>query len=167
MNFSKGEILVPRDTQFPDGAVMVDGYDGSNQLLAHPLGGGFQHVYPVDDLGCFRVADAQERQRALFRRAKFSLMDSRDLFSGWTNGERWNGWAMPHFELAEAQRLIAWLKNEKAQFDGARDAFVTDSPDGEEELWQGLAVAISDGSSLKVYPVGAGCWCWDEIEGIR
>ena len=113
MKFSKGDILVPRDAQFPDGALVVDGYDETGRLLVQPLGGGFQLALRADSGKRFRVADAGERGRALFRRARFSLMDSEDHFTGWTNGENWNGWAMPHFEFAEAQRLIAWLRDRK------------------------------------------------------
>ena len=177
MKFNKGDILVPRDAQFPEGALVVDGYDEAGRLLAHPLGGGFQYVCPADSVGKFRVADEGERERALFRRAAFSLMDSEEHFSGWTNGQRWNGWAKPHFELAEAQRLMTWLSKqnvhlnrpdgdlppaaEREGFCAETDAFVTMSQDGEEELWEGRAIAITDGSSIKVYPIGAGCWCWD------
>ena len=165
MKFSKGDILVPRDAQFPDGAVVVDGYDKTGQLLAHPLGGGLQHIYPTARQQDFRVVDEGERERALYRQAKFSLMDAEDLFAGWTNGESWNGWAMPHFEFNEAKRLIAWLKDGKARFDPEQDAFVTTSSDGEEEIWEGRAIAISDGSSVKAYPLGTGCWCWSEDGG--
>jgi hypothetical protein len=165
MKFSKGDILIPRDAQFPAGTLFVDGYDNCGRVLAHPLGGGFQLALKGDAEVRFRVADDDERARALFHRAKFSLMDSKDHFSGWTNGEDWNGWATPHFELAEAERLIAWLKNAKAGFDSERDAFVTMLPDGEEEVWFAQSVAITDGSRIKVYPIGADSWCWEEVEG--
>ena len=91
-------------------------------------------------------------------------MDSEDYFDGWTNGKDWNGWAMPHFEFADAKRLIAWLKNGKARFDSEKDAFITITEDGDEEFWQGQSIFITDGSSIKVYPVGAGSWCWNEVE---
>lgn len=164
MNFTQGEILVPHDAQFPDGAVVVDGYDEGGRLLAHPFGRGFQHAFATEATSHFRVADEGERGRALFRQARFSLMDSEDHFTGWANGENWNGWAMPHFEFVEAQRLIAWLKDDKARYDAERDAFVTQSQDGEEELWAAQAIAITDGSSIKVHPIGAGSWCWDAVE---
>ena len=64
MKFNKGEILVPHDTQFPDGAVVVDGYDEGERLLAHPFGGGFQLVFAAEAIGRFRVADEKERSRA-------------------------------------------------------------------------------------------------------
>ena len=163
MKFQKGEILVPGDSHYPDSAIVVDGYNDLGHLLAHPLGGGFQHVYPPHPEKNFRIADAQERERALYRRATFSLLDSPDTFVAWTNGETWNGWEMPHFEFDEAKRLIAWLKDAKARYDRERNCFTTTAQDGEDS-WQSCTIAITDGSCIKVYPIGAGCWCWDEEE---
>ena len=162
MKYDKGDVIVPRDGQFPDGALVVVGYDDGGRLLAHPFGGGFERALPAADQR-FRLADEDERGAALFRQAKFSLMESQDLFTGWTNGQAWNGWAKPLFERTEAERLIAWLKDEKARFDKDRDAFVTASPDGEQEAWPAQSIEISDGSSIKVYSIGAACWCWDEV----
>jgi hypothetical protein len=167
MNFNKGDILIPQGAQFPEGAVVAEGYDDTGRLLAHPLGGGFQIAFAAEAVGHFRIADEGERERTLFGQARFSLMDSEEHFTAWTNGESWNGWAMPHFEFGEAQRLVAWLKDDKARFDPAEDAFVTVSQDGEEEVWAACSIPVSDGSSIKVYPIGAGCWCWDEVETER
>jgi hypothetical protein len=167
MKFSMGDILVPKAKQFPEGALVVDGHDDVGRLLAHPLGGGFQLTLKAGTEARFRVADGSERERALFRQAKFSLMDSAEHFTGWTNGENWNGWAMPHFEFAEAQRLIAWLKTSAGRYDVARDVFLTFNMDDEEEMWPGCSISISDGSSIKVYGIGAGCWCWNCEAGGR
>lgn len=68
------------------------------------------------------------------------------------------------FERSEAERLIGWLKGERARFDAERDAFVTVSQDGEEEVWPAESVVISDGTKLVIYGVGAGAWIWDEVE---
>jgi hypothetical protein len=164
MKFTKGDILVPHGAEFPNGAVVVDGYDDGGRLLAHPFGGGLQYVFDTNATSRYRVADEAERGRALFRRAKLSLMDSEVHFTGWTNGEKWNGWAKPHFELAEGHRLIEWLKGDRSQYDAAQGAFVTISQDGEAEVWAASSIAITDGSSIKAYPIGAGAWCWDELE---
>ena len=164
MRFSKGDILVPKEKQFPDGAVVVDGYDEAWRLMGHPMGGGFQQCFPAASADLFRLVDEAERTRAVYRRAKFTLADSEDKFRGWTDGRAWNGWEMPHFEMAEAERLMLWLGDKRARFDAERDAFVTLSQDGEEEVWAGEAITISDGTAVKVYPVGAGAWTWDADE---
>jgi len=108
--------------------------------------------------------DEHELGRQLHSRAGFSLMDSDESFSGWTDGNSWNGWAMPHFEFTEAERLIRWLNDGKSRFDEKRKAFVTFSTDGEEEVWEGTEIRVSDGTTVQAFPVGAGSWCWDEDE---
>lgn len=162
MKFSPGDILVPKHCQYPDGALVVHGHDERGRMLAHPIGGGLQFALEAEAVGQFRLVDEGERTRALFRRVRFNLGDPADNFTGWTNGESWNGFAKPHFEFAEAQRLLAWLKYDGARFDAARDAFVTLTTEDEEEVWAATTIAITDGTRIKVYPVGAAAWCWDE-----
>jgi hypothetical protein len=164
MKYSKGDILVPKGKQFPENAIVVDGYDARGRMLMHPLGGGFQECVSPVSASVFRVVDEGERAGALFRRGRFVLGDSKEYFDGWTDGRCWNGWEMPRFEKKEAERLIRGLGDRRARFDATRDAFLTISQDGEEEIWAGEQIAISDGSAVRVYPVGAGSWIWDEVE---
>jgi len=164
MKFSKGDILVPKGKQFPDCAIVVDGYDKRGRLLMHPMGGGLQACLDAVSASVFRAVDEGERAGALFRRGRFVLADGKETFDGWTDGRCWNGWGMPRFEKNEAERLVRALKDERARYDAGRDAFVTLAQDGEEEIWAGEQIIISDGSAMKVYPVGAGSWIWDEVE---
>jgi hypothetical protein len=156
MKFSKGEVICREDLAYPEGALVCDGYDDSGRLLAHPLGGGFQLTMPARDEARFRVVADGELATILFHQARFSLADSEYVFTGWSNGRVWNGWKMPRFERAEAERLLVWLGNEGARFDGKRDAFVTLSQDGEEQVWGAEVITVIDGSRIKAYPVGAG-----------
>lgn len=162
--FNKGEVVMPKGSDYPSGALEVDGYDQQGNLLAHPLGGGPQ--YKIDPAGqiSFRIVMPQEKKAAPFRKAKFSLEGVEGEFEGWTDGTLWNGWATPHFELTEAKKVIKALHPAKASFDEAKDAFITESPDGEQEVWEANQIKLPDGTQLKVYPVGAWAWCWDEIE---
>lgn len=162
MRFNIGEVICREGLAFPEGALVCDGYDGMGQLLAHPVGGGLQLTVPVQEEPLFqRVGDA-ERAAALFHLGRFSLADSEGVFTGWSNGRLWNGWEMPRFGKAEAERLLAWVGDERAHFDEKRDAFVSVNQDGEEEVWSGEVITITDGSGIKVYPVGAGAWIWEE-----
>jgi len=147
---------------YPEGALVCDGYDSAGRLLAHPLGGGFQLTVPAQDEPRFRVIAEGEKAAALFRKGRFTLADGEAAFDGWSNGELWNGWSMPRFEKGEAERVLARLGDRNARFDGERDAFVTMSQDGEEEVWPVAVIAIADGSRVKAYPVGAGAWTWEE-----
>lgn len=162
MKFRKGDIICREDRAYPAGALVCDGYDEAGRVLAHPLGGGFQLTVPAGEDTRFRLVDEGERNRALWRPAKFRLADSEEAFDGWTDGHFWNGWEKPAFELAEAQRLVGTMGIEGARFDAEQDAFITLNQDGEEEVWPGQTVFISDGTGVKVYPIGAGAWTWEE-----
>jgi len=161
MKFSKGEVICRGDLAYPEGALVCDGYDDAGRLLAHPLGGGFQLTVPAQDEPRFRVVAEGEKGTALFHRERFTLADSEASFDGWSNGELWNGWAMPRFELAVCREILKSLGDVQARFEEEADAFVTVS-NGEEETWPAEQIAISDGSQVKVYPLGAGSWIWEE-----
>ena len=163
MKFSKGEIICREDLGYPEGALVCDGYDGAGRLLAHPLGGGFQLTVAAQDEPRFRLMAEGERAVALFRRGRFSLADGERAFEGWSNGEVWNGWAMPRFEAGVGMEILEFLGAEGARFDGKADVFVTVSQEGEEETWPAEEITITDGSRIRVYPLGAGSWIWEEL----
>jgi hypothetical protein len=161
MRFSKGEIICREDLGYPEGALVSDGYDDAGRLMAHRLGGGFQLTVPAQDEPRFRVITDSEKGAALFRRKRFTLADSEQAFEGWTNGQVWNGWSMPRFEYRVGVEILKSLGDGQARFDGKADAFVTVS-NGESEVWPAEQVAIADGSQIKMYPLGAGSWIWEE-----
>jgi hypothetical protein len=132
MKFSKGEIICREDLAYPEGALVCDGYDDAGRLLAHPQGGGFQLTVPAQDEPRFRVVAEGEKGMALFHRGRFTLADSEASFGGWSNGELWNGWAMPRFELAVCREVLKSLGDAQARFEGKADAFVTVN-NGEED----------------------------------
>ena len=41
-----------------------------------------------------------------------------------------------------------------------RDTFITVRQNGQEETWPAESITITDGSRIKVYPLGAGAWMW-------
>jgi hypothetical protein len=161
MKFQKGEIIVREDTRYPEGALVVDGFDTSGNLLAHPLGGGLQLIIPVSDIQRFKQATDLERI-ALFHRASFEIEGIEGKFNGWSDGTHWNGWAMPMFEVAEAQRLISLLGEGVGKYEASSDSFITEMEHGEAEIWQAEMIELPDGGRVKVYPIGAGSWIWDE-----
>ena len=108
MKFSRGDVLVPKGKEYPEGAPVADGYDDAGRLMAHPVGGGLQYYVAAEAAVGLRIVDDSQRERALFRRGRFALADSRETFEGWSNGRLWNGWEMPRFERAVGERLLAW-----------------------------------------------------------
>ena len=164
MTFNKNEVIIRHGQEYPTGAMVVDGYDQEGNLLAHPLGGGLQYKIGAEQQENLRLVTPRERRSAPFRMGRFLLEGSPTKFEGWTDGTLWNGWATPHFELETAKRVIKAIQSPKASFDEKKDAFLTESPDGEAEVWQAEQIQSADGKQIKGYPIGAWSWCWDEVE---
>ena len=176
MKFNKGDILVPKEKQFPEGALVVDGYDEAGRLMAHPMGGGLQFCIEARGVEGLRLVDEAERARVLFRRGIFVLAESEERFVGWTDGRLWNGWEMPHFTRANADLLMAlWnaageklAEDPKAclqsvmSYDAERDAYIVTFPEDEQatETFE-IENILVDGEYVRVYAIGAGSWTWD------
>ena len=164
MKYNKGDILVAKGKEFPDGAIVVDGYDSKGLLRAHMLESEARMRLTALSAGVFRLVGQGELVGPLFRRRRFALADSKEVFSGWTDGRKWNGWEMPQFEKVEADRLVRSLGERRWRFDASRDAFVTLSQAGKEECWTAGTIVVSDGSALRTYGIGAGAWMWLEVD---
>jgi|SRR5579883_1012368 len=157
--FAKGEIVMPGTAVFPMGALEVDGYNDTGCLLAHPQGGGPQFIIPATKAARLRSVSPGERQTLFFRKARFRIDGFDGEFEGWTDGTAWNGWAKPRFEVATALRVAQAMNG---AFDEQRDCVVTQSQEGEEELWPAEQIVALGGTTLKVYPIGAEAWIWEE-----
>lgn len=163
MSFRKGDIIVRADAAYPEGALIVDGFDGDQGLLSHPMGGGLQLIIPPSEIARFMIPDELEKT-PVFRRAHFSIEGAEVQFEGWSDGRLWNGWAKPRFEYVQAERVVAAFDPNNGRYDATDDSFVTATADCEQESWPGETIALPDGGTAKVYPVGAGSWIWDEEE---
>ena len=91
-------------------------------------------------------------------------------YSGMTRGNEWNGFAVPYFPLAEAQRVADDYASQPptpdgqpcSEYDEARDAFMLYDPSAEE--WDETSSVEVDGHAL--YPIGAHQWTWEEVGAI-
>lgn len=140
---------------------MVDEFDALGGLLAHPLGGGMQRSIPADQLTRFEIVNELEKT-PVFHRAVFEMDATKEKFEGWSDGRLWNGWAKPKFEFAEAMKIVATSKA-RGRYDAATDDFTTVISNGEEEVWPAEMISLPDGGTVKVYPIGAGSWIWEEV----
>ncbi len=162
MKFKPGELILRDDTRHPAGTLVVDHHDADGNLQAYPLGGGFELTIPADDVARFSVVTMDEAT-PIYRRARFSFECFEDVeFDGWTADKRWNGWAMPCFEIQQATKLAARL-DDQLRYDPSQDAFIGSSGD-EEEIWAGQQIDLPDGGQAKVYAIGAGSWMWDLVK---
>lgn len=81
----------------------------------------------------------------------------------YSNGMRWNGWAMPFFTKDAGLSLLKFMP--ALRYDGIRDAFVSKDADAhdEEEVFSEVPLVI-EGLPIKTYAIGAGSWCWEFVE---
>ena len=88
-------------------------------------------------------------------------------YIGYTSGRRWNGWATPHFELAEALEVMHEYNKCSdeilMEYDKMYDQFYKlDKDSGELETWKGEYYNTTEGIK-HLYGIGAYSWVWDDI----
>jgi hypothetical protein len=84
-----------------------------------------------------------------------------ETFSGFTNGETWNGWACPYFSYEQGQRIITVYREKlkgKAWYEEEEDMFFFEFSEETEEYPAELV------NGRKLYPIGNGVWIWEESE---
>jgi hypothetical protein len=95
------------------------------------------------------------------RSAKFTIDTFADgVFDGFTSGETWNGWARPYFTFQQAQSILEahQAQGKKASYDEAGDFFSFEFSEDEIDTFSAEMI-----EGQKLYPIGAGCWIWEEI----
>jgi len=98
------------------------------------------------------------------RKASFQIEDG-PAYEGYTDGCLWNGWQMPVFEKEEALRFVAAYSANfgyVAQYNPVTDIFSFYDEDGTIMDTFGAIEVFYGDRVLKVYPIGTGCWVWEE-----
>jgi hypothetical protein len=85
--------------------------------------------------------------------------------SGYSSGQRWNGWACPYFPREACGRIVAVIGN-GAHHDEETDAYLIPDDDvsGTHTGFhtipaQHITVA---GKNIQVWAIGSGSWTWEE-----
>lgn len=142
----------------PKSGLMVDLMKVENGSVEFsPQGGGF--VRTMDEAAFFQRFT--ESELPAYMPAKFASEAVDFEIQGYSNQRRWNGWAMPHFEMSEARKLAEHFPD--LRYDEAHDAFVYEPRDSDQEVFEAVTIRVHD-RDLRVYPIGAGSWCWDQVE---
>ena len=88
------------------------------------------------------------------------------VYIGYTSGRRWNGWATPHFEFAEALEIMHDYNEcteTSMQYDKVYDQFyILDKESDEFEVWKGKDYNTTEGIK-HLYGIGAYSMTWDNI----
>ena len=100
-------------------------------------------------------------------KARFAIEDGR-RYEGYTTGKRCNGWARPYFTREVAAQMVRDFNvaagKKVAWYDYKEHAF-TFEVDGGVDAFHWERVRVSEDSEAEfLYPIGAGCWIWTEID---
>lgn len=90
-------------------------------------------------------------------------------FLGWSDGLDWNGWELPAFEIEEALKIVASIRD--VEEDAA--PCPEDYPNGYNKEKGSLflsdgsfvevrRITVEDGTTREVYDIGAYAWCWSK-----
>lgn len=125
-----------------------------------------EHLYYNGDFKRGGSGERKDGAMAKFTKADF-VMDSLPgaVFTGYTDGDEWNGWACPYFERAQAEQVLraSEANGFRWRYESERDAYVVDSDRSDtSEVFVGTDIQVN-GNSIRVYPVGAYSWIWELI----
>lgn len=141
---------------YAGGMFEVSGVEGDKVHIA-PQGGGFVRTIPVKRFQEHFTACKMPGFSPGMTSAEF--LDSDASLPCFTNGARWNGWAMPYFEHATALKLCDMIPG--LAYEEATDTFVMSGEDLDEpDVFAAEHIEVN-GSNVKVYGIGAGSWCWE------
>jgi hypothetical protein len=97
----------------------------------------------------------------------FVIEDVLGPYPGYTDGERWNGWATPCFEYGVALQIVEDWKigaspASEARYDASNDEFCFRSdPEDDWECFPAITRKV-EGQERKLYPIGAFAWIWSD-----
>lgn len=99
-----------------------------------------------------------------------SLMIEEPL-DAWTEGETWNGWAVPYFDTITAQHLLAVYQQQNGDDSAWYDATTGEycfrvELDSEAECYAPTSKEVG-GQIRKLYAIGARDWIWDTWEPLN
>jgi len=160
--FQPNDIIVPDASDYPEGALRVQSWDGET-LTAHPEGGGVRYKFNLDAIKKynFYVVDI-ELLTPRWRKAKFSIDDGPE-FEGYHWGQRWNGWACPQFTIEVMREIAEWTnKDDWTAITIDDNGTVTITVDEDfPEVDEGDERERNGIPTMRLY--GFSGWCWDDI----
>lgn len=103
----------------------------------------------------------------MLKKNVFVMGDFKYPHIGYTNGDDWNGWATPYFEIDEALAIMQEYNAEDHDFpmvyNKETDTFTIDEMGGFDSYsWKGINCKTEEGIK-HLYGIGAYSWIWDDI----
>jgi len=104
---------------------------------------------------------------------KLFTLDGENYFVGFSNGETWNDFECPYFELEECRKIMNTFNKENEElevnikliYDEENDCFIEEDENYEEEeyiVYEATFINV-DGINKKVYALGSYNWTWVEF----
>lgn len=157
--------FVKRDGRVPQDMIEVLGRE-RDEVRFFPAGGGREFRMSAFEFDVtHRQVRADELESPCAYAAVFSIDDLFEGLVGYSFGRRWNGWACPYFPKESCDRIIAAI-GKGARFDTEADAYVVPYDDGSDKSTEfdsyPAQIIEVDGHDVKVWPIGSGCWTWNE-----
>lgn len=117
------------------------------------------------------------------------FIEESEIIRGFSKGDKWNGWACPCFTLEEAHKVVKLYGENFGFYNANLDMFVFSSYNDEEvveklkkdlvnedledfekmeysgdiEVFRPQIIEVGE-KEIKVYPIGAYSWTWDEVK---
>lgn len=118
-------------------------------------GGGFQRRMPME---AFTQEFNLETAPPSFKLTAVSAEWLEKDAPCYSDGTHWNGWEKPHFTLEVAMSIIHTMPD--LVYVAEKDVFVNLADLSDVEVFTHTWITVGV-QSIKVYPLGAGCWCWE------
>ena len=98
------------------------------------------------------------------RKTVFTIDVSEQYYEGYTDNRHWNGWECPWFTKEVADVIMSDLNKDgiRTMYDVTKDTYIIDDQYNDTvDTYKGCDVETLNGIK-HLYPIGAGCWIWDE-----
>lgn len=99
------------------------------------------------------------------RKTKFVICDNKKNYEGYTDGTLWNGWECPWFTKEVTEEIMKDLNKEgvETEYNKDTDSYIVECEGSDPDIFDGADIKTEDGIQ-HLYPIGAWCWIWDEIQ---
>lgn len=158
-----------------EGRVVEIAGETEDDVLFHPQGGGFRSRMRKEDFNRIFKPFLFGGYAAIS--VSGDWLDEEISIPAYSDGRKWNGWAMPYFGEEVLERLSELMPGlvhnsnvdayvmtdeEESSVEAAKSAKSTDELEAAEFEYFLPVVIEVEGRKIKTYPIGAGSWTWIE-----